>query len=162
MLLPSSHIMVVPAHMPLLTFSWPLGIFPPSSSSTPFSQRVSLEPPRCTPQGLRADTQDPTIQARCRNKRNSRGSWAANGGVTDDETYMDSETDGGISECDHEVESIGQSHNYGESTLFLPVETLYSVRSKYVYHTLCGSDLLTSPFSALVPRRPIYDSCMTI
>ena len=66
MLLPSSHIMVVPAHMPLLTFSWPLGIFPPSSSSTPFSQRVSLEPPRCTPQGLRADTQDPTIQARCR------------------------------------------------------------------------------------------------
>jgi EEF1A N-terminal glycine/lysine methyltransferase len=97
------------------------------------------------------------IQARCKNKRNSRGSWAANGSVTDDETDMDSETDGGISESNHKVESIGQSHNYGVSTQFLPVETLYSVRSEYVCHTLCGSDLLTSPFSALVPRRPIYD-----
>jgi nicotinamide N-methyltransferase len=75
--------------------------------------------------GLRADTQDPTIQARRKNKRNRRGPWANNGGATDGETDMDAETDGGVSESDYEVGSIGQSHNPGESTLFLPGDTVF-------------------------------------
>ena len=69
--------------------------------------------------GLRADTQDPTYQARRNRKRSGRGLWVANGGATDGETDIDAETDGGISESDYEVGSIGQSHhNPGESTLF--------------------------------------------
>ena len=75
--------------------------------------------------GLRADTQDPTIQARRKNKRNRRGPWVTSGGATDGETDMDAETDGGISESDYEVGSIGQSHNPGESTLFLPGDTVF-------------------------------------
>ncbi len=75
--------------------------------------------------GLRADTQDPTVQARRNNKRNRRGPWAS-GGATDGETDLDAETDGGISESDYEVGSIGQSHhNPGESTLFLPGDTVF-------------------------------------
>ena len=109
--------------------------------------------------GLRADTQDPTIQARRKNKRNRRGPWATNGGATDGETDIDAETDGGISESDYEVGSIGQSHNPGESTLFLPGDTVFWLPyALSMYHnTLCGSDLLTSPFTALVSRHPIYD-----
>ena len=102
------------------------------------------------------------IQARCKSKRNSRGPWATNGGATGDETDMDAETDGGISENDYEVGIIVQSHVYGESTLFLPGDTVFLLPyapSEYVYHTLspCGSDLLTSPLSVLVSRHPVYD-----
>ena len=75
--------------------------------------------------GLRADTQDPTFQARRNHKRSGRGPWAANGGATDGETDIEAETDGGISESDYEVGSIGQSHNPGESTLFLPGDTVF-------------------------------------
>jgi hypothetical protein len=53
--------------------------------------------------GLRADTQDPTYQARRNRKRSGRGLWVANGGATDGETDIDAETDGGISESDYEV-----------------------------------------------------------
>jgi hypothetical protein len=70
--------------------------------------------------GLRADTQGLTYQARRNHKRSGRGLWAANGGATD------AETDGGISESNYEVGSIGQSHhNPGESTLFLPGDTVF-------------------------------------
>jgi EEF1A N-terminal glycine/lysine methyltransferase len=75
--------------------------------------------------GLRADTQDPTFQARRNHKRSGRGPWATSGGATDGETDMDAETDGGISESDYEVGSIQQSHNPGESTLFLPGDTVF-------------------------------------
>jgi EEF1A N-terminal glycine/lysine methyltransferase len=73
--------------------------------------------------GLRADAQDPTLQARRNNKRGGRGPWVAPG--TDGETDMDAETDGGISESDYEVGSLGQSHNPGESTLFLPGDAIF-------------------------------------
>lgn len=88
---------------------------------------------------LRADAQDPMIQARRRNKRNRRGPWATNGGATDGETDMDAETDGGISESDYEVGSIGQSHhNPGESTLFLPGDTVFWLPyALSTYITLC-------------------------
>ena len=76
--------------------------------------------------GLRADTQDPTYQARRNHKRSGRGPWTAGGGAaTDGETDMDAETDGGVSESDYEVGSVGQSHNPGESTLFLPGDTVF-------------------------------------
>lgn len=75
--------------------------------------------------GLQADTQDPTLQARRNNKRNRRGPWTANGGATDGETDLDAETDGGVSESDYDVGSIRQSHNPGESTLFLPGDTVF-------------------------------------
>jgi len=88
--------------------------------------------------GLRADTQDPTYQARRNHKRSGRGPWTASGGATDGETDMDAETDGGISESDYEVGSIGPSHNPGESTLFLPGDTVFWLPyalSAYILYT---------------------------
>ncbi|KAI0285313.1 hypothetical protein BGY98DRAFT_1092930 [Russula aff. rugulosa BPL654] len=113
----------------------------PSSTITYHGSVLPFGPMRTLSVGLRADTQDPTIQARRKNKRNRRGPWAANGGATDGETDMDAETDGGISESDYEVGSIGQSHNPGESTLFLPGDTVFWL-----------------PYAlTLVSRHPIYD-----
>ncbi|KAI0308207.1 hypothetical protein B0F90DRAFT_1621067 [Multifurca ochricompacta] len=89
---------------------------------------------------LHADTQDPTLQARRNSKRSGRRPWGANS-TTDGETDLDAETDGGISESDYEVGSIGQSHNPGESTLFLPGDTVFWL-----------------PYAlTLVSRHPIYD-----
>ncbi|KAH9081650.1 hypothetical protein EDB83DRAFT_2512508 [Lactarius deliciosus] len=89
---------------------------------------------------LRADAQDPTLQARRNSKRSGRGPWTANGATTDGETDMDGETDGGVSESDYEVGSR-QSHNPGESTLFLP-----------------GDAVFWLPYAlTLVSRHPIYD-----
>jgi len=73
---------------------------------------------------LRADAQDPTIQARRNSKRGGRGPWTTNGATTDGETDIDGETDGGVSESDYEVGSR-LSHNPGESTLFLPGDTVF-------------------------------------
>jgi nicotinamide N-methyltransferase len=73
---------------------------------------------------LRADAQDPTLQARRNSKRSGRGPWTANGATTDGETDMDGETDGGVSESDYEVGSR-HSHNPGESTLFLPGDAVF-------------------------------------
>jgi len=54
---------------------------------------------------------------------------------------MDAETDGGISESDYEVGSIRPSHNPGESTMFLPGDTVFWL-----------------PYAlTLVSRHPIYD-----
>ncbi|KAH9004017.1 hypothetical protein EDB86DRAFT_2886260 [Lactarius hatsudake] len=89
---------------------------------------------------LRADAQDPTLQARRNSKRSGRGPWVANGAATDGETDIDGETDGGVSESDYEVGSR-QSHNPGESTLFLP-----------------GDAVFWLPYAlTLVSRHPIYD-----
>ena len=38
---------------------------------------------------------------------------------------MDAKTDSGISESNYEVGSISPSHNPGESTLFLPSDTVF-------------------------------------
>ena len=73
---------------------------------------------------LRADAQDPTRQARRNAKRSGRGPWVGNGATTDGETDIDGETDGGVSESDYEVGSR-QSHNPGESTLFLPGDAVF-------------------------------------
>lgn len=70
--------------------------------------------------GSASDNQDPTSQARRSAKRNSRGPWAAAETETDGET----EADGAMSESDFEVAStIG--HGPGESTLFLPGDTVF-------------------------------------
>ena len=75
--------------------------------------------------GLWADTQDPTYQAHRNHKRSRHGPWVANSGAMDGEMDMDAETDGGISESDYKVGSIRPSHNPGESTLFLPGDTMF-------------------------------------
>jgi EEF1A N-terminal glycine/lysine methyltransferase len=117
--------------------------------------------------GLRADAQDPTIQARRKNKRNRRGPWVT-GGATDGETDMDAETDGGISESDYEVGSIGPSHhNPGESTLFLPGDAVFWLPyalSTYaqLLPTSHGFDLLTSPSQPSYLGIPSMTSCATI
>lgn len=68
--------------------------------------------------GSASDSQDPTAQARRSAKRNSRGPWA------DAETDGETEGDGAMSESDFEVAStIG--HGPGESTLFLPGDTVF-------------------------------------
>jgi len=74
--------------------------------------------------GLRADAQDPVLQARRNSKRGGRGPWVPNGATTDGETDIDGETDGGVSESDYEVGSR-QSHNPGESTLFFPGDAVF-------------------------------------
>jgi len=48
----------------------------------------------------------------------------------DGEMDMDAETDSGISKSNYKVGSIGPSHNPGESTLFLPGNTVFSFGSR--------------------------------
>jgi len=68
--------------------------------------------------GSASDSQDPTSQARRSTRRSSRGPWA------DAETDGETEGDGAVSESDFEVAStIG--HGPGESTLFLPGDTVF-------------------------------------
>jgi EEF1A N-terminal glycine/lysine methyltransferase len=108
--------------------------------------------------GLRADAQDPTLQARRNHKRGGRGPWTAGG--TDGETDMDAETDGGISESDYEVGSIGQSHNPGESTLFLPGDAVFWLPyalSKLFSNLMWFRSTDDTLLQALVSRHPIYD-----
>ncbi|KAA1471484.1 hypothetical protein DENSPDRAFT_850258 [Dentipellis sp. KUC8613] len=96
--------------------------------------------------GLRADAMgaggDPSLQARRSTKRSARGPWGGpNGAVTDGETDMDVDTDGAMSESDFEVASTVNGHNPGESTLFLPGDTVFWL-----------------PYAlTLVSRHPIYD-----
>ncbi|TFY80724.1 hypothetical protein EWM64_g3288, partial [Hericium alpestre] len=63
------------------------------------------------------------------------------GAVTDGETDMDAETDGAMSESDFDAASTVGGHNPGESTLFLPGDTVFWL-----------------PYAlTLVSRHPIYD-----
>ncbi|TFK57081.1 hypothetical protein OE88DRAFT_1620912 [Heliocybe sulcata] len=94
---------------------------------------------------LRADLgTDPTMQARRRAKRSARSPWA--GANTDGETDIDAETEGegAMSESDFEVASTVNGHaghGPGESTLFLPGDTVFWL-----------------PYAlTLVSRHPIYD-----
>ncbi|KAJ7630933.1 DENN domain-containing protein [Roridomyces roridus] len=81
---------------------------------------------------LRADVSDPTDQARRMAKKGARGPW------TDVET--DAETDGAASESEFEVAST-VGHGPGESTLFLPGDTVFWL-----------------PYAlTLVSRHPVYD-----
>ncbi|KAL1951922.1 hypothetical protein VTO73DRAFT_1071 [Trametes versicolor] len=83
---------------------------------------------------------DPAMTARRRAKMSSRSPWGAG---TDAETDLDPETDGeggAISESDYEVAST-VGHTPGESTLFLPGDTVFWL-----------------PYAlTLVSRFPIYD-----
>ena len=68
---------------------------------------------------------DPAVQARRKGK--SRAPWSAG---TDAETDMegaetDGDLDGGVSESDFEVASTANGHGPGESTLFLPGDTVF-------------------------------------
>ncbi|KAI0033185.1 AEX-3 domain-containing protein, partial [Vararia minispora EC-137] len=81
---------------------------------------------------------DPGLQARRSTRRAARGPWAGPG--TDAETDADAETDGAMSESDFEAASVA-AHNPGESTLFLPGDTVFWL-----------------PYAlTLVSRHPIYD-----
>ncbi|KAF9568391.1 hypothetical protein CPC08DRAFT_679274 [Agrocybe pediades] len=84
--------------------------------------------------GSASDSQDPTTQARRSARRSSRGPWG------DAETDAETEGEGAISESDFEVAStIG--HGPGESTLFLPGDTVFWL-----------------PYAlTLVSRHPVYD-----
>jgi EEF1A N-terminal glycine/lysine methyltransferase len=66
--------------------------------------------------GATTSVSDPRAQARKSAKRSARGPWG-----TDGET--DGETDGAMSESDFEVSTVG--HGPGESTLFLPGDTVF-------------------------------------
>ncbi|TCD71538.1 hypothetical protein EIP91_008919 [Steccherinum ochraceum] len=87
---------------------------------------------------------DPSAQARRRTKMSARGPWG--GTATDAETDNDGETDadndgGAVSESDFEVASTVGGHGPGESTLFLPGDTVFWL-----------------PYAlTLVSRYPIYD-----
>ncbi|KAL4243513.1 DENN domain-containing protein [Abortiporus biennis] len=93
--------------------------------------------------GSVASSSDPSAQARRRARMGSRGPWGGAG--TDAETDADGETDadndgGAISESDFEVAST-VGHGPGESTLFLPGDTVFWL-----------------PYAlTLVSRYPIYD-----
>jgi EEF1A N-terminal glycine/lysine methyltransferase len=86
---------------------------------------------------LRADVNgdgDPTVQARRHTKRNSRGPWG------DADTDGETEGDGGLSESDFEVAST-VGHGPGESTLFLPGDTVF-----WLPYALSERRLLQSDF----------------
>ncbi|CAA7265804.1 unnamed protein product [Cyclocybe aegerita] len=89
---------------------------------------------RADASGSVSDTQDPTAQARRNAKRSSRGPWG------DAETDGETEADGAMSESDFEVAST-VGHGPGESTLFLPGDTVFWL-----------------PYAlTLVSRHPVYD-----
>jgi nicotinamide N-methyltransferase len=68
--------------------------------------------------GIANGTPDPRAQARKSAKRSARGPWG-----TDGETDGETEADGAMSESDFEVSTAG--HGPGESTLFLPGDTVF-------------------------------------
>ncbi|KIK70981.1 hypothetical protein GYMLUDRAFT_185209 [Collybiopsis luxurians FD-317 M1] len=84
---------------------------------------------------LRADAyDDPTSQARRNARKSARGPWA------DAETDAETEAEGGVSESEFEVAST-VGHGPGESTLFLPGDTVFWL-----------------PYAlTLVSRHPVYD-----
>ncbi|KAF8922558.1 AEX-3 domain-containing protein [Mucidula mucida] len=77
---------------------------------------------------------DPSIQARRSARKSARGPWA------DAETDCETENEGAMSESDFEVAST-VGHTPGESTLFLPGDTVFWL-----------------PYAlTLVSRHPVYD-----
>ena len=106
---------------------------------------------------------DPTAQARRRARMSARGPWGAG---TDVETDVDAETDGesgAISESDFEVAST-VGHGPGESTLFLPGDTVFWLPyALSKYRKTCSTSRLlrvtTSQPSS--PGSPSTISCAT-
>ena len=102
--------------------------------------------------GSASDNQDPSTQARRSAKRNSRGPWA------DAETDGETEADGAMSESDFEVAST-VGHGPGESTLFLPGDTVFWL--PYALSEFFGfvlQNLIDGCVTqALVSRHPVYD-----
>ncbi|KAK0465029.1 DENN domain-containing protein [Desarmillaria tabescens] len=83
--------------------------------------------------GLGSDT-DPSVQARRSARKSARGPWA------DADTDGETEGEGAMSESDFEVAST-VGHGPGESTLFLPGDTVFWL-----------------PYAlTLVSRHPVYD-----
>ncbi|KAK0208211.1 DENN domain-containing protein [Desarmillaria ectypa] len=83
--------------------------------------------------GLASDT-DPSVQARRNARRSARGPWA------DADTDGETEGEGAMSESDFEAAST-VGHGPGESTLFLPGDTVFWL-----------------PYAlTLVSRHPVYD-----
>jgi nicotinamide N-methyltransferase len=105
--------------------------------------------------GSRSDSSDPTHQARRRSKKSSRGPW------TDVDT--DGETDGAVSESDYEVASTVGGHGPGESTLFLPGDTVfwlpYALSECYPFLLFIRD---THIFQLWCPVIPYMTSCETI
>lgn len=72
---------------------------------------------------LRGETggpRDVTLQARKKTRSSAKSPWGA---TTDAETDAETDLDGQISESDYDVAST--VHNPGESTLFLPVDSVF-------------------------------------
>ncbi|KAG6842211.1 hypothetical protein C0991_000181 [Blastosporella zonata] len=92
--------------------------------------------------GSTSDGPDPTTQARRTAKKNSRGPW-----VDAETDGAETEADGAMSESDFEVAST-VGHGPGESTLFLPGDTVF-----WLPYALSKCLLLVS----LVSRHPVYD-----
>ena len=95
--------------------------------------------------GSASDNQDPVSQARRSAKRSSRGPWA------DAETDGETEADGALSESDFEIAST-VGHGPGESTLFLPGDTVfwlpYALSKLHLY---TGKDYTHPPLKPLFP-----------
>ncbi|TRM66313.1 AEX-3 domain-containing protein [Schizophyllum amplum] len=85
---------------------------------------------------INTDGADPRLQARRTQRKSSRGPWGGDG-----ETDAETEADGAMSESDFEVASTVGGHGPGESTLFLPGDTVFWL-----------------PYAlTLVSRHPVYD-----
>ncbi|TDL28431.1 hypothetical protein BD410DRAFT_824177 [Rickenella mellea] len=85
-----------------------------------------------------SNANDPVVQARRNVKGNRRGPWGGDG-ETDPDTDGD-ERDGAVSESDFDIAST-VGHGPGESTLFLPGDTVFWL-----------------PYAlTLVSRHPVYD-----
>ncbi|KAL1741866.1 AEX-3 domain-containing protein [Schizophyllum fasciatum] len=84
---------------------------------------------------ITSDGADPRLQAKRTQRKSSRGPWA------DAETDAETDADGAVSESDFEVASTVGGHGPGESTLFLPGDTVFWL-----------------PYAlTLVSRHPVYD-----
>jgi EEF1A N-terminal glycine/lysine methyltransferase len=69
--------------------------------------------------GSRPNSTDPAFQARKHSKKSARGPW------TDVETDGETEGEGAMTESDYEMASTLGGHGPGESTLFLPGDTVF-------------------------------------
>jgi nicotinamide N-methyltransferase len=97
--------------------------------------------------GSASDNQDPTSQARRSAKRSSRGPWV------DAETDGETEAEGAISESDFELSTVG--HGPGESTLFLPGDTVfwlpYALSKLHIYIKILLSFIHSFFYSPCIP-----------
>ena len=155
MLLPSSCIMIVPACMPILSFSWPSRSLPsfiefysvlaksqPRASSL-HASRVSVRIPKTTRFKLVEKTNRTVVDhgPQMAVLQMMKQIWIPKQTVVSVKVIT-------------RWRASGTVITMARALCFSPRTP---VRSEYVYHTLCGSDLSTSPFSALVSRHSIYD-----